>query len=127
IDEKIASRDTLTLNANVLKDGYCGYFIGDETITILARIEAQEPVAVLNSPNLLGICHDLVLESASYRYGPLKYKWEYFEPASVSQYSLNIEYLLGNLSDTTTSVTIPANYIETGVFGIKLTVTDSYL
>src|SRR5690606_27209948 len=75
LDSKIASGDTLTFKPNVLKDSMCGLFI-NETITILAPIGIQVPVAVLNGPSLLGECQDLILESASYGYGYLNYKWE---------------------------------------------------
>jgi hypothetical protein len=40
---------------------------------------------------------------------------------------INILWKLSNLSDTTTSVTIPANYIESGALLFRFTVTDSYL
>src|SRR5690606_24640810 len=88
-------------------------------------IEAQAPVAVLNAPPLLGDCQNLILESASYGYGPLKYKWELMN--NDLEYSHEIGNILNNLSDTTTSVTIPANYIEPGTLLFRLNVTDLYL
>src|SRR5690606_19161140 len=101
IDEKISSGDTLSLKLNVLKDGICGYFVEDQKITILAPVEAQTPVAVLNGPSLLGDCQNLTLESASYGYGTLKYKWELVN--NDLGYSVEIGNLLSSLSDTTTS------------------------
>src|SRR5690606_1778529 len=114
LDEKIASGDTLTLKPNVLSESVCGLFIESQQITILPPVEAQTLVAVINAPSLLGECQDLIVESASYGYGELKYTWEYIDVDESNQYDLEIATLLSSLSDTTSSATIPAIYIEPG-------------
>ena len=68
---------------------------------------------MINAPTILGLCQDLILESSSYAYGSLKYQWEHLNDGE-HEYCLDIEYLLGNLSETTSSVTIPAILIEPG-------------
>src|SRR5690606_9804823 len=101
---------------NVFKDSLCKLFVNSQKITILPPIEAQHPpVAVINAPMLFGECQNLTLESASYGFGSLKYKWEHLIDTRY-QYSEKIANLLNNLSNTTTSVTISSDYFENGKY-----------
>src|SRR5690606_39691185 len=107
--------ENLTLNANELKDGVCGFFVESQTVTVLPPVGAQNPVAVLNAPLIVGGCQNLKLESTSYGYGALKYSWKHIDD-SEHQFSWDVAYLLGNLSDTTTTAEIPAHLLQTGIY-----------
>jgi hypothetical protein len=83
------------LKSNVIKDSVCGFFIESQPIKIFPPIEAQQPpVAIINAPSIVGSCQDLILESASYGCGLLKYKWKYVNEFSVE---MKIGDLLGKL------------------------------
>src|SRR5690606_18790661 len=85
---------------------------------------SSDLVAVLNAPALLGGCQNLTLESASYGFGTLKHSWKHIE--GEHQFSWDVQYLLGNLSDTTTSVEIPTILLNPGISEFQLIVTDLY-